>query len=93
VVGIVLLMLLAGFAWATRFVYGTMHYGPQTLDVRTNRFSGETEKLSMAGWRAMTPAEPTLPVDHMQRDLELEKCVVTTQTHEEFVRCVDKVLP
>jgi hypothetical protein len=91
--GVVLLVSLAVFAWATRFVYGTMHYGPQTLDVRTNRFTGETEKLTMAGWRAMTPAEPAPPVDHAQRDLQLENCVITTKTHEEFEQCVDKVLP
>ena len=92
-VGSVLLVLLAVFAWATRFKYGTMHYGPQIIDVRTNRFTGETEKLTMAGWKVMAPTEPAPPADHTERDLQLENCVVTTKTHEEFVDCVDKVLP
>lgn len=86
-------LLLAGLAWTTRFKYGEMHYGPQIIDVRTNRFTDDTERLTLAGWRAMVPAAPVQPVDHTERDLQLEKCVVTTQTHEAFVECVDKVLP
>jgi hypothetical protein len=92
-VGALLLVLLAVLAWATRFEYGTMHYGPQIIDVRTNRFTDKTEKLTMIGWKVMEPTEPAPAVDHTERDLELENCVVTTKTHEEFNECVDKVLP
>ena len=91
--GIVPLVLLAILAWATRFKYETMHYGPQLIDIRTNRFTDETEKLTMAGWKEMVAEEPSPPVDHTERDLQLENCVVTTKTHEAFVECVDKVLP
>jgi hypothetical protein len=92
-IGTMLLVLLAVFVWATRFKYGTMHYGPQIIDVRTNRFTDKTERLTMAGWKVMAPSEPTPAVDHTERDLQLENCVLTTKTHEEFVECVDKVLP
>lgn len=92
-VGTVLLALLAGFVWATRFKYGTMHYGPQIIDIRTNRFTDKTEKLTLAGWKVMAPAEPAPPADHTERDFQLENCVVTTKTHEAFVECIDKVLP
>jgi hypothetical protein len=91
-VGAVLLVSLAAFAWATRSEYGMMHWGEQITDVRTNRFTDETERLTMAGWKAMTPAEITAPVDHTERDIQPENCVVTTKTHEEFEECVDKVL-
>jgi hypothetical protein len=92
-VGAALITLLAGFAWAARFKYGTMHWGGLIIEVRTNRFTDETERLTMVGWKAMAPAEPAPPVDHTERDIQLENCVVTTKTHEEFEECVDKVLP
>lgn len=94
-IGVVTLffVLLAILAWATRFEYGTMHYGPQIIDVRTNRFTDKTEKLTMAGWKVMEPSEPALPVDHAERDSELQNCVVTTKTAAQFKECVDKVLP
>jgi hypothetical protein len=93
VVGAVLLTALAVFAWATRFKYATMHWGGLIIDVRTNRFTDKTEKLTMVGWKAMIPAEPTPLVDRTERDIQLENCVVATKTHEEFEECVDKVLP
>jgi hypothetical protein len=92
-VGVLLVLLLAGLVWTTRFKYGEMHHGSQIIDVRTNRYTDETERLTMAGWIVMAPADPTLSVDHTDRDLQIEKCVMTTETHKAFVECVDKVLP
>jgi hypothetical protein len=92
-VGIFAVSLLAGLVWTTRFKYGEMHLGSQIIDVRTNRFTDKTERLTMAGWQVMAPAEHAPPVDHTDRDLQLEKCVVTTETHKAFVECVDRALP
>ena len=93
IVGMLVVLLLAGLVWTTRFKYGEMHLGSQIVSVRTNRFTDEAERLTMAGWKVMAPPDPALPVDHTERDLRLENCVVTTTTHQAFVECVDKVLP
>src|ERR1700746_2947092 len=55
-VGVLAVLMLAVLVWTTRFKYGEMHFGSQIVDVRTNRFTDETERLTMAVWKVMAPA-------------------------------------
>ncbi len=60
VVGLVVLLLFAGYVWPTTWQYpqGQAVMGDKIypLAVRVNRFSGKAEALTINGWQAPTPA-------------------------------------
>jgi hypothetical protein len=73
VVGAVLLVVscVAWFVWPTPYRFDTMRSGSSSVPVRINRFSGEAERLTVVGWRAMqsSPATATEAVRLMPAEL------------------------
>lgn len=56
-VGSAFLLLFGWFVWPTQYRYDTL--GTAHIPVRTNRFTGETERLTQQGW-----IKPAPPVDN-----------------------------
>jgi hypothetical protein len=57
-------VIFAGFVWPTPY----QHYKSGSLNLRVNRFTGTTQRLTVHGWQATPPLPSTDPVaDYLAR--------------------------
>ena len=57
------LLLFAIFVWPTRYRYGQWHDGGNEQEVRTDRFTGAVEVLTVYGWVNFQKNESAGPLD------------------------------